>query len=190
MHIVKLAAVGAVLAGLSISAQADTIRWTLNAGAFDDGSVAAGSFDWDSDTNTVTAFAFSISDGSNPSFVTETFDSSVGDTVRAGAFPLLFTDIDRVPPFGAPRSLLFTIGLIVSDTLDTPVATLPLSAPPSFGTSVLGLCFDCSPVLFGPSSGFLSGINLSATPVPLPAPAWLLVSGLAGLALLRRKAKG
>lgn len=47
--------------------------------------------------------------------------------------------------------------------------------------------FDGAPGVSNPSGIAFEFSNLTATPIPLPAAAWLLLSGLAGLGLLGRK---
>lgn len=196
--------------GFGSVADAASIRWTLNDFDFGGGGEATGSFDWDTDTNMITAFNISVTatTSGNPRFTDFTYSDVAGDTaaVRDAAlagdedYLAFVTTRDPFilgPSFNPPLlDREFRIGfgtLFPFDTLDTPVAKLDLPATGQFTINGFAECFNCSPARFGlpQSQGadpFLSAGVVTA-PVPLPASALLLLGGIAGFGVLRRVRK-
>lgn len=186
------------------SGQAASITWTFDIELENSGS-AVGSFVWDSEANSVTAWNISVSEGlasanSGP-LPGQTFNNaSAGHEVNAytqrGYSFLNFETDDQTYWFGPDRPRHFRLGFGYSGfgVLDTPVAELELigdtlnmfSAAP---TGVLD-CGACSPSRSGrPGSVISAEPTPDLTPVPLPGALPLALMGIATFGALRGRSR-
>ncbi|WP_300058183.1 hypothetical protein [uncultured Roseobacter sp.] len=187
------------------SGQAASITWTFDIELENSGS-AVGSFVWDSEANSVTAWNISVSEGlasanSGP-LPGQTFSSaSAGHEVNAytqnsGYSFLNFETDDQTYWFGPDRPRHFRLGFGYSGfgALDTPVTELELigdtlsmfSAAP---TGVLD-CGACSPSRNGrPGSVISAEPTPDLTPVPLPGALPLALMGIATFGALRGRSR-
>jgi hypothetical protein len=159
------------------SVQAFPVTWTLEDVVFDDGGIAFGSFDYDTDTNAYSAINITTTAGStlsgtqygfiNPDnpFITSDnpqFVDATGDLTGAQTLPLYLQE-------GLTNS-----GGVVAFKLGNSLS----------GVSLEDVCFNSGCSVGGTPRFMVSGY---VTAVPIPAAAWLFGSALAGLGWVRRK---
>jgi hypothetical protein len=177
---ILVAAVALCVPQSSDRAVADTIHWTLHNGAFDDGGVVAGGFDWDTNLHRATSWDFSVSGGNTSTFPATTYTDGASRfgiflNFPAGTDTLIFA-IDSATP--NRRDLRFSFANLA---LDSAVAVLPLDGGSIFtGSTGYVECFNCSPrERIGVAGAFFSG---DAVTVPSPiagagVPGLILASG-------------
>ncbi len=168
--LILLRSIGALAALLSLSTmtvQAATVEWTLNNVAFMDGSTATGSFTFDVDTNTYDGTNVSVSCAAicAPQFTTINVIYMNGDATGtnwkgSGAGTGIWNEVR------------FNVGY--ESMLSNSGGEITLS--------------NGGIVSAGGSSSLWSGGSISASPVPVPAAAWLFGSALGLLGWVRRRA--
>jgi len=164
--------IGALCFILTTSVQAAPVTWTLNDVGFDDGEILEGSFTFDADTNSYSnVYIYSsdysyagYSDTALPPFVIwNSIYSSSNENYLGGETAYDF------------------VGLFILDLRFDSALTNAGGSVSLLPTSYEGL-YQGEFVAF--ERAVVSG-TLSA--VPIPAPAWLFGSALAGLGWMRRK---
>lgn len=159
---------------LASAGHAAPLFWTLEDALLDDGGTATGRFTYDADTNTFSGISITTTAGTTlPGGIFSVFlegDSETLAIVPAG------------PLAGAPILQLIFDAPLTSAGGFVGLANIFLPAASSFeATCVDG---DCLSADFGRS--FVDGV-LVASPVPVPAAAWLLGGALGVLPLVRRR---
>ena len=162
----------AMLAG-PMAANAAVV-WTVNNALFDDGTAITGSFTYDAAAGTYGAYNLSVAAGSFlPAY-------NYLPDVDAGFVGLSFAnrvDFVALPLESPERYVRFSFAVPLTDL---------------GGTVNLGIdgssweCNNCAETRFI-VSGYVTGVPSVPDPVPLPAAAWLLLSGLGGLGFLRKR---
>ncbi len=160
---------------LALPAQAAPLVWTFDNAVFEDGGVATGSFVFDADTGTFSAVSVTTTAGTLNAGASYT-DVLFGDATSAG----LVTgggDLTGTPLLG----LAFLPPLTSAGGF---VALIDIFFPPA--SSFEAVCDDagCATATF--SRQFDDGARV-ASPVPVPAAAWLFGAALGALPLLRRR---
>lgn len=169
------------LSGFS-QARAAMIEWTVNNAVFTDENTLTGSFVWDTDLQSATAWNFAVTGNINPNFSDQVYSSasaghSYFDYTTGGISVIGFKDDSPT------RRIRF--GLTDFSVLDVPLAMLSLAGDPgAVGANGFLECFNCSPFRLGKPGAFLS-----AAVVPLPAAVWLFGTALVGFVGLSRKRK-
>ncbi len=160
---------------LALPAQAAPLVWTFDNAVFEDGGVATGSFVYDADTGTFSAVNVTTTAGTLAPGAVYT-SALFGDATGAG-FVTGGGDLTGTPLLG----LAFLPALANDGDF---VALIDIFFPPA--SSFEAVCDDagCSGATF--SRQFVDGA-LVASPVPLPAAAWLFGAALGALPLLRRR---
>jgi hypothetical protein len=156
-------------------AAADTIHWTLHNGAFEDGGVVSGGFDWDTTLHRATSWDFSVSGGDTSTFPAATYSNGTSRFSIFLNFPVgTDTLIFAIDPSGNRRDLRFSFADLA---LDTVVAVLPLAESIFTGSTGYLECYNCRPIeRLGVADAFFSG---DAVTVPGP----IAGAGLPGLIL-------
>jgi hypothetical protein len=160
---------------LALPAQAAPLVWTFDNAVFEDGGIATGSFVFDADTGSFSAVNVTTTAGTLASGATYT-DRVFGDATTAG----LVTgsgDLTGTPLLG----LAFLPPLTNAGGF---VALIDIFFPPA--SSFEAVCDDAACMTATFSRQFVDGA-LVASPVPLPAAAWLFGAALGALPLLRRR---
>ena len=168
------------------TAQAETIRWTLQNAMLSDGQSVTGSFDYDTGSGEFSAISIFNSGAATwaATEFTQTVDSvSVIPPVDCQTYACVF-----LPDAATTGSIALELVWDNYPVYLTEAGTLNLL----YGTSSMWLCdnSDCSS-LFAPGGtrvDFVAGAILG-TVVPIPAAVWLFGSALAALGWLRRKTR-
>ena len=161
----KWAIVAALLLTTLSPANAALITWTLNGVTFDDGTEAVGSFDYDASVGEFGTYAnvdISVMAGVLPTYTYEDSNSFIG---LANANMVDFVD----------DALNSYLRLVFDAPLDNSGGARSLVGDASYE------CSNCS------DFRYVTAGTVSASPVPVPAAAWLLASALAGLGFSARK---
>lgn len=159
------------MAGLATGASAATIKWTINDALFQGGGELTGFFNWDSDLGEVTGVALQTTAGGG--FPGTSYSDATSANEDAN-----FIDFNN----GGIKVRL----LVTTANLATPAGSLSLNA----GNGGFFECYQCSPFREGTGDAYLSGEIVQDSPaVPLPAAGWMLLAGVTGLRVLRRKTR-
>lgn len=162
--------VGAMTAS---AAQAAPVKWTLSDAVFGDGGTATGTFIFDEDTSTFSGI--NIRTTSQPDFPF-TIWTQLAPNFSSDASTFTFTDSSGGLAIGDPL-LVVAIG---------PSALS--NAGGTFGATVLqGFCSNVGCDEGAVPIRVAAGGSITASAVPLPASALLLLSGLLGSAVLLRR---
>jgi len=162
------------------SVQAETIRWTLQDVLLSDGQSATGSFDYDTDTSSVSNISlFTSGSASWDATYFNTSFETISDSYTCTYYSCFFA-----PENATTGSVILEIALAGAwDRFDSP-DTYDIyrgNALWRCGTDCLGGISSVPPlaeVIDGSITGAL---------VPVPAAVWLFGSALAGLGWLRRR---
>ncbi|MEM1397798.1 MAG: VPLPA-CTERM sorting domain-containing protein [Pseudomonadota bacterium] len=171
------------------TAGAATFRYVINDGAFNDGGIFSGFFEYESGTDSITTYELSVSGGNTGTFSAFTYSGTQAN--RGGRFIGLSPQV-QLWTFGellGPRNLTLgfrdgifsgnelakgeTFSLITGNVADETVFPDFISREVVGGTVIA----TSVPVVISPAV------------IPLPATAWLMVISLGGLAALRRRAR-
>jgi len=174
-----------VVVGIGASpnaALATPLTWTVD-GAFADGGIISGSFTYDADTDSMSAWSLTVAGGNVASFPTFTYSNSV-----ANSFINFTTTDDRFIFCGnvncdnGSRELRLAFAASLSDAGGTVamLAGIADPTPPGFGFE----CYNCSPFRL-----ITSGSAHAGTPTAVPEPGTLALFGLAlgGIAVFRSR---
>ena len=189
MKISAILAAAALALG-TLPSWAAPVTWNLDL-TFEDSGTAIGSFVWESDTNTISAWDIAVSAGTfsgNNSVPGDTFSNiEAGHVTRSftvGGYSFIEFVTEDVSYFPGPdRSRFLRLGLGFGglDVLDTPSSALPLvpDTANQFPFTITGFvdCGSCSPFRNGESGASISAI----APVPLPASLAFVLMGVAAL---------
>jgi hypothetical protein len=161
-----------LLVSFSLPSQAGVV-WKLNDMTFSGGAQATGQFEWDGATNTVLNWQINV---------LPTFSGSVGsysNVLSGDAFNLTAyeTLIFRQGAWD------FRIGLVDLDLLDNPLSFLGLKDNVFVGGTGYIECSNCGNTRYGSNAN----AYLSAVTVPESSGFALLVVGLLGLVMQRRR---
>jgi hypothetical protein len=180
----------AALAFIAISAQVGTASAALYNGDFELGTFAGWSVDTDNNWAMVINsgrqygnFEAQLGTYSNGTFSTITHDAF---TTTAGqqytvSFALANDMKESTNVFQALwNGNVQTLNPVLNPTLASSYTKYAFTATASGNTSTIAFNFQNDPSVFHLD-------NVNATPTPIPAAAWLLGSGLAGLAGIRRR---
>lgn len=162
-----------VLGALS-QAKAATVGWSLENAGFGDGGTISGSFNWDTDLNSLLSWNFTVAGGNTANFPSPfTFSNTLANNVGTYVGPAnVLRFYDTTLSITQPREI--RLGLLDPDSLDVGVAMLALDPVGATGSTGYVECFNCSPFRLGIDGAYLSV-------VPVPAAVWLFGTALIGL---------
>jgi hypothetical protein len=164
---------------IASSVQADTIRWTLQDVLLSDGQSATGSFDYDTDTSSVSNISLFTSGSANWDATYFNMSSTISGSLTCTYYSCLFA-----PENATTGSIILEIALDGAwdrfDSLDT---------YDIYRGNALWRCgTDC--LEYNSSASTLAEVidgSITGALVPIPAAFWLFGSALAGLGWMRRK---
>ena len=168
----KLLLAAALASASAIPAQAAEVVWSLQGVSFTDGGIASGTFTFNADTNTISAFSLSVSGGNTTDFPAFTWDSSTADAV----YVPIFTGLNFRSTSSLRQLRLDPVG-----SLTNAGGTVALDLSSIFG----GECYNCTPY-----RAFSSGsLVASAAAVPEPATWGMMLAGFGavGWSMRRRR---
>ena len=181
---IAVAMTATAVVGMS-HALAAPVLWTLQDVTFADGATASGSFIFDSElpTNTPAYSSINITVTGGTVFADTTYTgynaTSIGSSIYAS-----FTVGGDISQGALALDLIFASAL-------TDAGGIVAILVPQFYSSQ-GVCMTTNGLLclgaLGPTNPIVSGF-VTTEAVPLPAAAWLMAGGFAGLAAVRKRLK-
>ncbi len=160
---------------------ASTVNWSLNGVRFSDGATAAGSFDWDADSQTLSNWDISTTSGTLSAFTYSSTDSTAGAYLQVAGYQKEYLFMAN----GSTRQLRLTPVTALTDAGGTVAVNLNTWG----GGSGAVECFNCSP--YRPVvSGSFTVADAGPTGTPEPASLGLAGLGLIGAFLFARKRRG
>lgn len=173
------------IAWLAPSAQAAPVVWTLYGVQFEDGGTAAGTFEYDADTNLLIAWNISVSGGDEGSFPPLTYSFLTAGQIAEvdnGSSPAdgqAFIFWGEPPQPGVPQANERQLRLDPDGVLTNAGGTFALD----LGNPDRNIeCFNCG------LNRLITGGFVSTVPVPEPAASVLALTGLVGaIARVRRR---
>ncbi|MBP9129452.1 MAG: VPLPA-CTERM sorting domain-containing protein [Steroidobacteraceae bacterium] len=173
---VSIACISLALALLAVpmTVNAAAVTWYVNGVTFNDSGTLAGSFTYDASTNVFSSISLTTTAGTVLGAASYAYPTNVGSANTADFLSNSFP----VVPGTTTRLTLF----LVSSMTDSG-GIINLSAV----SEQLCAAVECNKLLPDRVNPVGGAYITSTAPVPLPAAAWLLVSGLGGLGFLRRR---